>query len=73
MLGEHKKIKFPKANKIPSGINLSQVAISNSNKFFFMTTGEVGLPGSVRISSYPLSNVVHETFVKTLNFIYSYY
>jgi len=66
MLGEYKKAKFPKANKIPSGINLSQIAISNSNKFFFMTTGEVGLPGSIRISSYPLTNVVHETFVKPL-------
>jgi len=63
MLGEYKKAKFPKANKIPSGSNLSQIAISNSNKFFFMATGEQNLPGSIRISNYPLSNTVHEVFV----------
>ena len=63
LLGEYKKTKFPKANKIPSGINLSQIAISNSNKFFFIATGEKNLPGSIRITNYPFSNTVHETFV----------
>jgi len=66
MLGEYKKAKFPKANKIPSGANLSQISISNSNKFFFMATGEQSLPGSIRISNYPLSNSVHEIFVRLI-------
>jgi len=71
ILGETKKAKFPKANKIPTGVNLSQIVISNSNKYFFMATGALfetpterrDLPGSIRISNYPLSNSVHEIFV----------
>lgn len=63
MLGEYKKAKFPKATKIPSGVNLSQIVVSHSNKFFFMATGEQNLPGSIRIANFPLSTAVHETFV----------
>jgi len=63
VIGEYKKAKFPKSSKIPSGVNLSQIAVSQSNKFFFMATGEQNRPGSIRTATYPLSNAVHETFV----------
>jgi len=62
-LVEYKKAKFPKTNQIPSGVNLSQIAVSNSNKFFFMATGQNDLPGSLRVSNYPFTNSVHEIFV----------
>ncbi len=55
-----KKYSVLEPVKIFTGTNISQVALSKSNKLFFFGTEEKDKPGAIRVARFPFTNEVLE-------------